>query len=286
MPTAFDVLAEPSRRDILDLLRDGERSVGELVDRLSLSQPGVSKHLRVLREAGLVEVRPEGQRRLYELRAEPLAEVDSWLSPYRRFWSSRLDALERHLDDEEDWRMQSHQNEYGTVEQIRGRWVLRFERRFPHPREKVWDAITRPEQISEWFGEGEIDLELVEGGKFELRTTGPPELVEAVIREAGEEALVQHNTVLRVDPPSVFEHTFGDPDSVVRWELTPEGDSTLLRLAHTEPPTFTTTKDGPRDLAGWHALLEQLAQALADEPVDWRVQRWEALRDEYAARTQ
>jgi DNA-binding transcriptional ArsR family regulator len=102
MPTAFDVLAEPSRRDILDLLRDGERSVGELVDRLSLSQPGVSKHLRVLREAGLVEVRPEGQRRLYELRAEPLAEVDSWLSPYRRFWSSRLDALERHLDDEED----------------------------------------------------------------------------------------------------------------------------------------------------------------------------------------
>jgi DNA-binding transcriptional ArsR family regulator len=101
MPTAFDVLAEPSRRHILDLLRDGERSVGELVDRLSLSQPGVSKHLRVLREAGLVEVRPEGQRRLYELRAEPLAEVDGWLSPYRRFWSSRLDALERHLDEED-----------------------------------------------------------------------------------------------------------------------------------------------------------------------------------------
>jgi uncharacterized protein YndB with AHSA1/START domain len=179
--------------------------------------------------------------------------------------------------------MPSDQGEYGTVEKILDRWVLRFERRFPHPREKVWDAITRPEQISEWFGEGEIDLELVEGGKFEMRTTGPPELVDAVIREAGEEALVQHNTVLRVDPPSVFEHTFGDPDSVVRWELTPERDGTLLRLVHTEPPTFTTTKDGPRYLAGWHALLEQLAQALAGEPVDWRVQRWEALRDEYAA---
>jgi DNA-binding transcriptional ArsR family regulator len=101
MATTFDVLAEPSRRDILDLLRDGERSVGELVDHLALSQPGVSKHLRVLRDAGLVEVRPDGQRRLYELRAEPLAEIDAWLSPYRRFWSDRLDALERHLDEEE-----------------------------------------------------------------------------------------------------------------------------------------------------------------------------------------
>jgi DNA-binding transcriptional ArsR family regulator len=102
MATTFDVLAEPARRDILDLLRTRELSVGELVDQLSLSQPGVSKHLRVLREAGLVEVRPAGQRRVYELRAEPLAEIDRWLRPYRRFWSSRLDALERHLDDEED----------------------------------------------------------------------------------------------------------------------------------------------------------------------------------------
>jgi DNA-binding transcriptional ArsR family regulator len=102
MATTFDVLAEPSRRDILDLLRDGERSVGDLVQRLSLSQPGVSKHLRVLREAGLVEVHPDGQRRMYELRAEPLAEIDAWLGPYRRFWSGRLDALERHLDDENE----------------------------------------------------------------------------------------------------------------------------------------------------------------------------------------
>jgi DNA-binding transcriptional ArsR family regulator len=101
MATTFDVLAEPTRRDILDLLRGHERSVGELVDELALSQPGVSKHLRVLREAGLVEVRPAGQRRVYELRAEPLAEIDAWLRPYRRFWSSRLDALERHLDEED-----------------------------------------------------------------------------------------------------------------------------------------------------------------------------------------
>jgi len=174
-------------------------------------------------------------------------------------------------------------SEYGTVEQIHGRWVLRFERRLPHPRERVWDALTQPEQMAVWLGQGDIDLDLVQGGKFEVRTTGPPELVDAIIREAGEDALVQHNTVLRVEPPSVFEHTFGDPDSVVRWELTPDGDSTLLRLAHTEPPTFATSKDGSRDLAGWHALLEQLAQVLDGKPVPWQVERWEKLRDEYAA---
>jgi DNA-binding transcriptional ArsR family regulator len=89
----FAVLAEPSRRRILDLLRERERSVGELVEDLRLSQSGVSKHLRVLREAGLVGVRVDAQRRLYQLRAEPLVEVDAWVQPYRRFWSARLDAL-------------------------------------------------------------------------------------------------------------------------------------------------------------------------------------------------
>jgi DNA-binding transcriptional ArsR family regulator len=98
--TTFEVLAEPTRRRILDLLRERERSVGELVDRLTISQPGVSKHLRVLREAGLVEVRTDAQRRWYGLRPEPLSEVDAWLAPYRRLWAGRLDALERHLDGE------------------------------------------------------------------------------------------------------------------------------------------------------------------------------------------
>jgi DNA-binding transcriptional ArsR family regulator len=96
---SFAVLAEPTRREILDLLRDGERPVGELVDRLDLSQPAVSKHLRVLREAGMVEVRPEAQRRLYRLRLEPLVEIDEWLAPYRRMWSRSLDHLDQHLED-------------------------------------------------------------------------------------------------------------------------------------------------------------------------------------------
>ncbi len=98
METTFQVLAEPRRRQILDLLRGAERPVGDLVGLLALSQPAVSKHLKVLREAGLVEVRQDAQRRWYRLRPEPLAEVDAWLAPYRRLWSDSLDALERHLD--------------------------------------------------------------------------------------------------------------------------------------------------------------------------------------------
>jgi DNA-binding transcriptional ArsR family regulator len=95
---AFEVLAEPARRRILDLLRERPRLVGELTAELGLSQPGTSTHLRVLRDAGLVRVRPEGQRRWYELVPEPLAEIDAWLAPYRWMWADRFDALERHLD--------------------------------------------------------------------------------------------------------------------------------------------------------------------------------------------
>jgi len=91
------VLADTTRRRILDLLLEEPRSVGKLVDALGTSQPTASKHLRVLREAGLVHVHPAAQRRVYELRPEPLAELDAWLGPYRRLWEGRLDALERHL---------------------------------------------------------------------------------------------------------------------------------------------------------------------------------------------
>jgi DNA-binding transcriptional ArsR family regulator len=101
MPSTFDVLAEPTRRRILDLLVQDELPVGDLVATLNISQPGVSKHLRVLREAGLVEARTDAQRRIYRVRPEPLAEIDAWLAPYRRLWSTRLDALERHLDETE-----------------------------------------------------------------------------------------------------------------------------------------------------------------------------------------
>ena len=95
----MEVLAEPSRRRILDLLRDGEQPVGVLVDALGASQPAVSKHLRTLRDAGLVEARVDGQRRMYRVRLEPLRELDAWLAPYRRQWQDRLDDLEKHLGE-------------------------------------------------------------------------------------------------------------------------------------------------------------------------------------------
>lgn len=95
----FEVLAEPNRRRLLDALVDGAKPVNALVDAIGMSQPVVSKHLKVLREAGLVKVEPDGQRRLYSLDPRPLAELDEWLERYRALWADRLDALETHLDE-------------------------------------------------------------------------------------------------------------------------------------------------------------------------------------------
>ena len=133
MATAFDVLAEPARRRILDLLRDEPRLVGDLVERLGLSQPGTSKHLRVLREAGLGGC---GRRRSGAGTScapkPPLAEVDAWLEPYRRLWAGRLDALERHLDEKAKERDMTMPD--GVVEKRPdGKTVVRFERRLRHP---------------------------------------------------------------------------------------------------------------------------------------------------------
>ncbi len=98
MESTFAILAEPSRRAILMLLATAERSVGDLESELDLSQPSVSKHLRLLREAGFVEATIDAQRRIYRIRPEPLQEVDAWLAPFRRYWSAHVNALERHLD--------------------------------------------------------------------------------------------------------------------------------------------------------------------------------------------
>lgn len=102
MESTFTIVAEPNRRAILGMLLSSERSVGELERKLRMSQPSVSKHLRVLREAGFVESRIEAQHRVYRLRPEPLKELDAWLAPFRRYWTKHLDALERHLDKMED----------------------------------------------------------------------------------------------------------------------------------------------------------------------------------------
>ncbi len=102
MTSSFELLADPTRRRLLDELRNGERSVGALVRRLKMNQPAVSKQLRVLRDAGLASVRVDAQRRIYRLHPEGLREVDEWLAPYRAYWEERLDAMERTLDSMED----------------------------------------------------------------------------------------------------------------------------------------------------------------------------------------
>ena len=147
------------------------------MERLGLSQPGTSKHLRILREAGLVRVRPEAQRRVYELAPAPLAELADWLAPYRAFWEQRLDALGRHLDDTgpDASRSAAACGEHGpgrartpdrrhrptgvithvhpdrTYEQTDGRPLVRFERTFPHPVAAVWRSITDPARLEQWF---------------------------------------------------------------------------------------------------------------------------------------
>ena len=98
MESVFEIIAEPNRRAILSLLVSSQQSVGEIERQLRMPQPTVSKHLRVLREAGFVESTVDAQRRLYRLKPEPLQEIDAWLAQFRRFWSAHLDALERHLD--------------------------------------------------------------------------------------------------------------------------------------------------------------------------------------------
>ncbi len=114
MTSIFDALADPTRRRILDLLRERPRLVGELADLLSISQPGVSKQLRLLREAGLVRVRQDAQRRWYELQPEPLAEVDAWLENYRQLMSERFNRLEKLLDD-----LQEEEKNNGTIQSDR-----------------------------------------------------------------------------------------------------------------------------------------------------------------------
>lgn len=111
MTSIFQVLADPTRRHILDLLRERPYAVGELVDQLKISQPLMSKHLRVLREAGLVQVRQDAQRRWYELRPEPLAQVDAWLSSYRHLWEARLDRLDEYLQELQEEKQEHDQDQ-------------------------------------------------------------------------------------------------------------------------------------------------------------------------------
>src|SRR6185503_14818751 len=153
--SAFEVIAEPNRRAILSLLVSSQQSVGEIERQLRMPQPTVSKHLRVLREAGFVESTVDAQRRLYRLKPEPFGEVEAWLAPFRRFWSAHLDALERHQEDKE--KKVTHLEQYDPgpargahVEKDDEKWTLVLVRELRHSPEKVWQALTDPAQLREW----------------------------------------------------------------------------------------------------------------------------------------
>ena len=160
MESSFAIIAEPNRRAILSLLASSERSVGEIERQLRMPQTSVSKHLRVLREAGFVEARVEAQRRVYRLRPEPLMEVDAWLAPFRRFWTAHVDALERHLDRmeqtiQERKEAMSHREQYAPgpatgadVRKDGEKWTLVLVRELRHPPARVWQALTDPEHLS------------------------------------------------------------------------------------------------------------------------------------------
>ena len=190
----------------------------ELVDAVGMHQPGVSRHLKVLRDAGLVEVRRDAQRRLYRLRAEPLRELDEWLEPYRAELAGRLDSLERHLErtapadppegaipvtDDLTTRYD------GVLERTAGGGVIRFERHLAYDVRDVWDAITSPARLADWWlpFDADITVDLREGG--ELVFAGTPD----------GEPVTMTCTILRLEPPVLFEHTHPAPGSTMRWEL-------------------------------------------------------------------
>ncbi len=220
--TAFAALADPSRRRILDLLREGERPVGELVDHLRVSQPAVSKQLRILRDEGLVGVRPMGRRRIYALRAAPLAEVYAWLNPYRKHWTERLDALEQYLED--------NPVTEGTLEKIDGRPALRFTRHLAHPIERVWRAVSTYDELAAWF------------------------VVPVDFKDVGQhfEAMEQPGEVLRFEPPRSLEWEWGGER--FSFDLEPDEDGTVLTFVH----VFTDRDHGADYASGWHFHLDRL----------------------------
>jgi len=172
MEAVLRALADESRRTMLETLAEGPATAGELAALLPIARPGVSRHLRVLREAGLVEVHPEAQRRVYRLRPEPLAEVDEWLSHYRALWEQRLDALHTEVARGEAREKEDHMTGnapggtriIGSLRSEDGTGVVRMEDRYDTDIDDLWSAFTDPTRLARWIGEVEGDLR--PGGEF------------------------------------------------------------------------------------------------------------------------
>ncbi len=265
--TVFDVIAEPTRRRILDAVRDGERSVGELVDEVGMHQPGVSRHLKVLRDAGLVEVRQDAQRRLYRLRPEPLMELDAWLEPYRARVGepARLARappasappprstplpIEPHQKD-------THVNDPtdlaydGVVERTADGGVIRFERHLPYPIRDVWNAITDPERLADWWlpFDADITVDLREGGEMRFVGRGEEPVDDDAARSCGSRRRCCSSTPTSTPTPSCAGSS------------KPTDTGCTLRLSH-----FVTDADAAIEncyVVGLHTSLARLEPLLA-----------------------
>ena len=246
----FETLAEPNRRSILDLLLEADQPVGAIVDSLDIGQPTVSKHLKVLRTAGLVTMTIDGNKRIYGLRPDPLTEVDGWLLPYRQLWAGRLDALERFLDTTRPpstrRRHVNINDRLGEVLRKDDLFGLRYERRLAHPPERVWRAITESDQLRHWMPT-DIVGDRREGASIQL-----PFWTDVVEKYHIEET-TSDGRILTWDPPNTFSFMW-DRDTLI-FELRPEGAGTLLVFTTW---VVDTTAGVHRTAAGYHVCLDQL----------------------------
>jgi DNA-binding transcriptional ArsR family regulator/uncharacterized protein YndB with AHSA1/START domain len=270
------VLAEPSRRRIVDELRRSECSVGDLVATLGLSQPAVSKHLRVLREAGIVTSRTAAQQRIYRLEPGPFSELDAWLGPYRRALDRPPRRARPPPRPPAPPRGATMTLDSGPLADARvvpddGVWTLIFIRDLPHPPEAVWQVLTEPAELDQW-APFTVDRHLGAAGDATLTMID------------GDTRMPLAVTVRRAQAPALLEYTWGG--DLLRWELAAVAAGTRLTLRH----TLAQPDMDPMVAAGWHLCLAVLDRLLAGEPVgvvrgrDAMDHGWERLRDAYAAK--
>ncbi len=262
----FEAVADPTRREILALLRDRERTAGDVAGAFDVSRPAISRHLRVLRECGLVAWRGEGQRRIYRLRAAPLRDMQAWLDDYRAFWADRLDALQQHVEQPETGErpMDLRTDRLGTKTAVGDRVRLDFDRVVDAPIERVWRALVEPAEAAAWWGVASVTVE--PGARYLLHGgTMPP-----------------GGPITAWDPPRLlaFEWNRDETDTpqVITFRLEADGERTRLHFSH----EGLLPHWSEQVLPGWHAVLVALEATIAGEPYDGKA-IFEAVGPRYGA---
>jgi DNA-binding transcriptional ArsR family regulator/uncharacterized protein YndB with AHSA1/START domain len=271
MEAVLRALSDESRRTMLEALTEGPATAGELAALLPIARPGVSRHLRVLREAGLVEFRQEAQRRVYGLRPEALAEIDEWLDRYRALWQQRLNALHTELARGKARTKERQMTSIlGSLRSEDGNGGVRMEDRYDTDIDDLWSALTDPRRLARWYGEVEGDLRL--GGELQVR-----------IPDAGERT----GRVDACEPPRRLLVTMHEPDArpgqpaytdIEAW-LTADGGQTVLVVEDRGLPLPLLPAYG----AGVQIHLENLAAHIAGREPASSESRWEELLPAYEA---